>query len=128
MKARLILILQHSLLSTIIFGSILMAGCATLRETHTSESSIRESQSAIFLDTIRYADSVVYREYWRHDTLVMHEREIITRQNNTTLHHVDTVVIDNRDFETKVIEKRDHKVEIILVIVILLALIWGCRK
>lgn len=47
----------------------------------------------VVADTIHFSDSTIYREWWKNDTIVIHEKEIITNYRNTLEARTDTVVI-----------------------------------
>ena len=47
----------------------------------------------VVADTIHHTDSIIYREWWKNDTIIIHEKEIITNYRNTLEARTDTVVI-----------------------------------
>ena len=55
--------------------------------------NLQESHRTAAADTLHFSDSLIYREHWKGDTLIIHEREIIHNYHNRLDSRTDTVVM-----------------------------------
>lgn len=69
-------------------------GCKTIEREHTTEQVVHQ----VIVDTLHYADSLIYHESYKNDTLVIREREVI----NHYLNHFNT---DTIYMEKQIVEK-----------------------
>ena len=62
-------------------------------KTSDTELSLLTKSEGVVSDTIHFSDSTIYREWWKNDTIIIHEKEIITNYRNTLEAKVDTIII-----------------------------------
>ena len=55
--------------------------------------NLQESHRTAAADTLHFSDSLIYREHWKGDTLIIHEREIIHNYHNRLDSQTDTVYL-----------------------------------
>lgn len=85
-----------------------------------SELSRQTKSTGAVADTLLYGDSIIYREYTRNDTVVIHERQVITMHHNNLQSQTDTIrICEEREkgspFQS-LIEKGAKGLEIALVL------------
>ena len=68
----------------------LLSGCRT---PPSGDGGLFVKSEGVVADTIHFSDSTIYREWWKNDTIIIHEKEIITNYRNTLEARTDTVVI-----------------------------------
>lgn len=79
-------------LAWLIAMCLLMSSCRTPPSGDGGLSVLTKSEGVV-ADTIHFSDSTIYREWWKNDTIIIHEKEIITSYRNTLDAKTDTVVI-----------------------------------
>lgn len=60
---------------------------------HVEQMTLQDKHHGATADTLHFSDSLIYREYHKGDTLVIHEREIINNYHNRLDSRTDTVVM-----------------------------------
>lgn len=70
--------------------ALALSDCKTTSDTGLS---VLTKSEGVVADTIHFSDSTIYREWWKNDTIIIHEKEIITSYRNTLDAKTDTVVI-----------------------------------
>ena len=94
--------------------AIALADCKSAHEW-----SLQTKSTGVVADTLLFGDSIIYREYSRNDTLVIHEREIITMHHNNLQSKTDTLYICEKEKDSpfqSMIEKGARGLEIALVL------------
>lgn len=60
---------------------------------HVEQMTLQETHRGTIADTLHFSDSLIYREWYKNDTLVIHEKEIINNYHNRLDSRTDTVVM-----------------------------------
>lgn len=84
--------------------------------------NLQESHRTAAADTLHFSDSLIYREHWKGDTLIIHEREIIHNYHNRLDSQTDTVYVKEVVEKEQDIKSLVQKLERELINLVMFAL------
>lgn len=84
--------------------------------------NLQESHRTAAADTLHFSDSLIYREHWKGDTLIIREREIIHNYHNRLDSQTDTVYVKEVVEKEQDIKSLVQKIERELINLVMFAL------